>query len=56
MNIDEILKNIYSDSDPFASNPTATFTVTVVVVVNPVAMAARGGDGGGGYGAQLDYG
>ncbi|KAM3343696.1 hypothetical protein P3S68_025786 [Capsicum galapagoense] len=45
MNMDEILNNIYSDSNPFASGPTVTFTVTTVVAVNFVAVAA-GGSGG----------
>ncbi|PHT50677.1 hypothetical protein CQW23_10424 [Capsicum baccatum] len=46
MNMDEILKNIYSYSNLFASDPTVTFTVTTVVVINSVVVAA-GGSGGG---------
>ncbi|PHU05394.1 Beta-1,3-galactosyltransferase 7 [Capsicum chinense] len=43
MNMDEIPKNVYSDSNPFASDPTTTFTVTTVAVVNSVAVASDGG-------------
>ncbi|PHT74624.1 hypothetical protein T459_21901 [Capsicum annuum] len=43
--MDEILRNIYSDSNPFASDPTVTFTIATVVTVNSIAMAT--GDGGG---------
>ncbi|KAF3670711.1 hypothetical protein FXO38_06944 [Capsicum annuum] len=43
MNMDEIPKTIYSNSKPFASDPTATFTVTTAAVVNFVAVASGGG-------------
>ncbi|PHT52675.1 putative beta-1,3-galactosyltransferase 6 [Capsicum baccatum] len=43
MNMDEIPKNIYSDSNPFASDPTATFTFTTAAVVNFVMVASGGG-------------
>ncbi|PHT91445.1 hypothetical protein T459_06558 [Capsicum annuum] len=43
--MDEIFKNIYSYSNPFASDPTATFTVTTIAVVNSVAVVAGGGGG-----------
>ncbi|KAF3655523.1 hypothetical protein FXO37_15899 [Capsicum annuum] len=43
--MDEILKNIYSDSNPFASDPTVTFTIATVVTVNSIAMATGGGGG-----------
>ncbi|KAF3613221.1 hypothetical protein FXO38_36377 [Capsicum annuum] len=46
MNVDEILKNIYSNSNPFASNPTVTFTVTTVVTINSIVVVAGGGGGG----------
>ncbi|PHT83511.1 hypothetical protein T459_11954 [Capsicum annuum] len=44
--MDEILKNIYSNSNPFASNPTVTFTVTTVVAINSIVVVADGGGGG----------
>ncbi|KAM3237827.1 hypothetical protein P3S67_012257 [Capsicum chacoense] len=46
MNMDEILKNIYSDSNPFASDPTVTFTVTTFVAINSIVVVAGGGGGG----------
>ncbi|PHU20330.1 hypothetical protein BC332_11481 [Capsicum chinense] len=46
MNMDEILKNIYSDSNPFASDPTVTFTVTTVVAINSIVMAIGCGGSG----------
>ncbi|PHT99382.1 hypothetical protein BC332_31725 [Capsicum chinense] len=46
MNMDKIPKNIYSDSNPFASNPTTTSIVTTVAIINFVAVATGGGGGG----------
>ncbi|KAM3342537.1 hypothetical protein P3S68_027503 [Capsicum galapagoense] len=46
MNMDKILKNIYSDSNPFSSDPTVTFTVTTVVAINSIVVAAGGGGSG----------
>ncbi|PHU20406.1 Beta-1,3-galactosyltransferase 7 [Capsicum chinense] len=46
MNMDEILKNIYSDSNPFASDPTVTFTVTTFVAINSIVVVVGGGGGG----------
>ncbi|PHT40519.1 Beta-1,3-galactosyltransferase 7 [Capsicum baccatum] len=44
--MDKILKNIYSDSNPFAFDPTVTFTITTVVTVHSI-IVATGGSGGG---------
>ncbi|KAF3670392.1 hypothetical protein FXO37_08565 [Capsicum annuum] len=43
MNMDEIPKNLYSDPNPFASDPTATFTIITAAIVNSITVASSYG-------------